>query len=75
MKGEMCPVELSSAESKVGELREKAAAALGCADGSMVLTLIFKGTVLKDDAALLTAAGFVEGDFVVCLTKKVCPSP
>eukprot|EP00284_Hemiselmis_tepida_P015637 CAMPEP_0174918520 /NCGR_PEP_ID=MMETSP1355-20121228/3122_1 /TAXON_ID=464990 /ORGANISM="Hemiselmis tepida, Strain CCMP443" /LENGTH=456 /DNA_ID=CAMNT_0016163695 /DNA_START=80 /DNA_END=1447 /DNA_ORIENTATION=+ len=71
MKGEMHHLELSGPEGKVGELRQKAATALGVAtDGSIVVTLILKGNVLKDDAAQLAASGFAENDFIVCLTKK-----
>lgn len=61
----------------VAELRSKADAQIGDAQGTNC-TLIFKGTVLKDDGQALSAAGIADGDFIITLPKKVptrCLSP
>jgi hypothetical protein len=54
----------------VGQLRAKADSDIGAGAG-IGSTLIFKGTVLKDDGQALSAAGVADGDFIIMLAKKV----
>lgn len=56
----------------VGQLRAKADSDIGAGAG-VGSTLIFKGTVLKDDGQALSAAGVADGDFIIMLAKKVAP--